>query len=234
MNQFAAIKAVLHQMLGPDIGIGVVNPKTPDATLLPEEEPAMTRAVAKRQLEFTAGRAATRQAMKGLGYPPVAVPMAVDRSPVWPDGLVGSITHSDDICITVLAYESSRHSIGIDIEAKTPLDPELEQIICVASEGSWLDAQPVERRAYLAKEVFCAKESIYKALYPLARQVIGFDALEVELPLRRDSRVILNTDNRSQRLAIELQPFTIANRFFVYAHLTAAPSHAKHASRLTP
>lgn len=67
MNQFAAIKAAFHQMLGPDIGIGVVDPKTPGAVLLPEEEPAMTRVVAKRQLEFTAGRTATRQTMKDLG-----------------------------------------------------------------------------------------------------------------------------------------------------------------------
>ena len=73
----AGIKAKLQQILGPDIGIGVTDPKSPDEMLLPEERPAMARAVEKRVLEFTAGRVAARQAMSAIDYPPSALPMAM-------------------------------------------------------------------------------------------------------------------------------------------------------------
>lgn len=232
MNRFTATKAELQKMLGPDVGIGVSDPKSPGGALLPEEEPALARAVTKRKLEFTSGRVAARRAMRELNLPPDPIPMADDRSPVWPAGIVGSITHCNDICIAVVARSNSRHSIGIDIEANTPLDPALEQIVCVSSERAWLDTQPIERRAYLAKEIFCAKESIYKALYPLTRQIIGFDALEVELPLRQESRVTLRDVNCPQRLAVELRSVAIKNSVFVYTHLSCTPYQTKRTKRM--
>ncbi len=154
MSRLAAIKADLRWMLGPDIGIGVTEPKAPDEGLRPEEEAAMARVGQKRQLEFASGRAAARQAMRDLNHLPMAIPMAPDRSPVWPGGLLDSITHSDDICIAAVARGGLIHGTGIDIKPDTPLSRNLEDVICAPSERAWLDTQCPDRRGHVAKQVF--------------------------------------------------------------------------------
>ncbi len=207
-------------MLGPNIGIGVSDPKAPEGTLRPEEEPAMARTVEKRRLEFTSGRVAARQAMLDMGHAPKAVLMAPDRSPIWPDGLVGSITHSDDACIAVVTQGSSRRSIGIDIEPDTPLDLDLEEVICTPSERAWLDAHCKERRGHLAKQIFCMKESFYKALYPLTGQILGFEDVEVRLPIQNITGFILKSSDRAEVLPIETRLGTVADSVFTYASLT--------------
>ncbi len=179
MTELDLIRTELRDLLGSDIGIGVTNPKALEGVLFPEEAYAMDRAVPKRRLEFTAGRMAARQAMAEIGHPQTAVPMAPDRSPVWPDSLTGSIAHCDDVCIAVVAQSNSIRSIGIDVEPDIPLDPDLEEVVCTPSERVWLNTQLAKERGYLAKLIFCAKESAYKALYPLTGKVIGFEDLEV-------------------------------------------------------
>ncbi|UWR05132.1 4'-phosphopantetheinyl transferase superfamily protein (plasmid) [Ruegeria conchae] len=219
MNRFETIKAELHKMLGPDIGIGVTDPKASGAALLSGEIPAMKRAVETRRLEFAAGRSAARQAMRKLNLNPVAIPMADDRSPVWPDGVIGSITHCNDICIAIVAHKGSEHGIGIDIEPYGPLDPDLEAVICTPSEREWLDTQNAERRRHLAKQIFCVKESIYKAIHPLIGQMIEFQDVEFLRPLQPNSPIALTIGDRTTRLELRLMSQILGDKFFSFAAL---------------
>src|SRR4051812_2128234 len=87
-----------------DLGIadllpaGVASYEVQDATvpepLFSEELEVVSRAVAKRKREFALGRMCAHRALSALGVPACGLPMAADRSPVWPSGIVGSITHS--------------------------------------------------------------------------------------------------------------------------------------------
>lgn len=166
-------------MLGPDVGVAVTDPHITSAPLWPDEAPAMTRAVPKRQLEFAAGRQAARAAIVDLGLPAAAIPQGQDRAPIWPDGLTGSIAHCDDICIAAVARPGQIKSLGVDIEPATPLESNLEDIICTKAERAWLDTLPAESRGLTTKIIFSAKEAVYKAQYPLTGQVIGFDEIEL-------------------------------------------------------
>jgi 4'-phosphopantetheinyl transferase EntD len=148
--------------------------------LWPEEEAAMARAVARRRAEFTAGRAAARLAMQGLGLPPQAVPMAPDRSPVWPSGVTGSISHAAGICAAVLSRDVTR-LLGLDIEDAAPLDPALWPLVLTPEEITALAQTPADQRGTCAKRIFGIKEAAYKAQFPLTGAVIGFQALEVLL-----------------------------------------------------
>jgi 4'-phosphopantetheinyl transferase EntD len=170
------VREALRKMLGPNVGIGVTDPKEA-AKLWPEEEAAMTRAIPKRRIEFGAGRSAARLAMAELGAPLTAIPQGLDRAPLWPTGLSGSIAHCDDYCIAAVAYEDHHKTLGIDIEPATPMDPDLINIICTQTERDWLEGEPDPGLA--AKMMFSAKEAIYKAQYPLTRQIIGFDAVKL-------------------------------------------------------
>lgn len=173
------ISAVLRQMLGPDVGIGVSDPAAPTGMLWAQESAAMTRATPKRRAEFAAGRDAARAAMAELGIPPVAIAQGADRAPIWPTGLSGSISHCQQWCIASVANHADYATLGIDIEPATPLDIDLVEIICTATEREWLAAQTDPGLA--AKMIFSAKEAVYKAQYPLTGKVIGFDAVTLEI-----------------------------------------------------
>jgi len=169
------IRAALQDMLGPGFGVGVTDPRDPAEGLLPEETPAVARAVEKRQRDFAAGRRAAREAMTALGVTPAAIPQGDQREPVWPQGLTGSISHCSTCCIAAVTHAREDNSVGIDIEPATPLDPDLIPMICTADERNRLQTQPDPNLA--AKQIFSAKEAVYKAQFPLTREVIGFKAV---------------------------------------------------------
>jgi 4'-phosphopantetheinyl transferase EntD len=171
------IKAALEGLLGPDVGIGVTDPRDSPADLWPEEAVALARAIPKRLAEYAAGRRAARQAMGELGVPTAAILNANDRAPIWPDGLSGSIAHCDDCCIAAVTKESTYRALGIDLEPAKPLATDLIPTICSQTEQDWAAGQADPGLA--AMTVFCAKEAIYKAQYPLTGQVIGYDAVTV-------------------------------------------------------
>lgn len=141
-------------------------------------------AVQVRRREFLAGRACAAEAMRRLGVEPRPVNIARDRSPVWPDGLVGSISHSRNLAGAAVARRADGlRAIGLDLEEATPLREELLEEICVDTERNWLVRQPARDRALLAKMIFCSKEAAYKCQYPLTGQMFGFDTLCVDLSL---------------------------------------------------
>src|SRR5438309_9961231 len=67
-----------------------------------------------RQSIFDMGRACAAELLAELGAGETSVGMAADRSPVWPRGYVGSITHTDDVVGVVVARLAYVRSIGVD------------------------------------------------------------------------------------------------------------------------
>jgi 4'-phosphopantetheinyl transferase EntD len=150
--------------------------------LFPEERIGLERAVRKRVREFTGGRYCARRCLEALGFDPVAILAGDNRMPVWPNGVVGSITHTDDHCAAVVARLSGGiASIGIDLEPYDDLPTDILDIVCRAEELAWLDDQPLDRRGLLAKAIFSAKECAYKAQYPHSRDMLEFHDFRVWL-----------------------------------------------------
>ena len=88
-----------------------------DASLLyPEEAVSVAKAVPKRVGEFAAGRLCARRALAEFGITGVPLTMAPDRAPVWPESMVGSITHTRGLCAAVVAERRRFASLGIDVE----------------------------------------------------------------------------------------------------------------------
>jgi len=172
------IAALAVSLFDTEVVVAVTDIANNDGSLFPQERPAMARATDARIREFTAGRTAARMAMRKLGLPGAAVIMGPDRAPVWPTGIVGSISHSGTTCLAVLARSSRVQALGIDIEPKEPLAKNLWDIVCTTRELDWLENQPLDQQGVLAKLIFCAKESAYKCQYPLSRKMIDFFAFE--------------------------------------------------------
>lgn len=163
------------------VAVAARDPHAQAPPLFAEEAASMRRAVPRRYREFAAGRAAAREAAERLGITAGAIPMGADRAPLWPEGLVGSISHCDRCCLAAVAPSWAAASIGLDVEEDTPLDADLIAVICTPAERNWLATQPRAEVNHLAKLIFSAKECAYKCQYPLTGRIFGFDGLEIAL-----------------------------------------------------
>jgi 4'-phosphopantetheinyl transferase EntD len=114
--------------------------------------------------------------MAELGLPPTAVLNGANREPLWPAGVIGSLTHCDGYRAAALARAGSVASLGIDAEPNAALPdgvlptiarpeeiPRLERLLEQFPETCW------------DRLLFSAKESVYKAWFPLARCWLGFE-----------------------------------------------------------
>ena len=147
----------------------------PGARLLPAEEAALGDAGAKRRAEFTTTRICARQALLRLGLAGVPVIPGPDRAPRWPAGVVGSITHCPGYRAAVVARAGRYASLGIDAEPVGPLPDLVVRRIALNSERVWLAELAATRPGVCwDRLLFSAKESVYKAWYPLARRWLGF------------------------------------------------------------
>ena len=148
--------------------------------LLPEEAACILRAVNKRRREFALGRACAREALEQLGIFGYPLLIGPDRAPVWPGGVVGSITHCDGFAGAAVAGRGLIRSIGLDAEAATPLDAEVVDLICTRKERAWIETAAPPPLADWPKIVFSAKEAVYKCLSPLYNSP-PIDFLDVEI-----------------------------------------------------
>lgn len=177
----ATLAAAFGQLAGPDVAVAVQKIDGPLRLLWASEIPAMARAVPSRRAEFTAGRTAARAAMQALGLPGAAVPMGQDRAPVWPQGIVGSISHSGGLCVALVARSGPIMGLGVDLESDTALDADLWAQVCGPDELAAINLLPEPLRGRVAKQIFCAKECAYKCIYPQIQMVLGFSALEIRI-----------------------------------------------------
>jgi 4'-phosphopantetheinyl transferase EntD len=172
--------ALGRSLLGGGVVLAIADPQADPPEPSPVESACLSpRAVGRRRSEFAAGRTAAREAMTQLGLEPRPVLAGKDRAPVWPDGLAGSISHTFDCAMAVVARLEEVRAIGIDVEQGTPLEDNLFGAICSESELAWLHKQPDP--ALMAKLVFSAKEAAYKCQYPLSGRLFGFDGMELEI-----------------------------------------------------
>ena len=150
--------------------------------LLPEEEACLSpRAVLKRRREFTAGRVCARAALEKLGVRDFPLRAAPDRMPLWPPGIVGSLSHCGDRCGVAVDREGAIVGLGLDVERARPLEDRVVALVCSETERVRIASLSDLPAGLAAMAVFCAKESAYKCHYPLARTFLDFHDVEITL-----------------------------------------------------
>jgi 4'-phosphopantetheinyl transferase EntD len=145
----------------------------PDLTPLPEEEPLIARSVAKRRNEFVTVRHCARLALEQLGVPPVPILKGEKGEPCWPDGVVGSLTHTKGYRGAVVGLRDDVRSVGIDAEPHDVLPNGVLNAVSLPAERGELAAMPAG--LHWDRVLFCAKEATYKAWFPLTRRWLGFE-----------------------------------------------------------
>ncbi len=144
--------------------------------LFPEELAAVGRAVEKRRREFTTARALARRALARLGVEPCAIANGERGQPLWPAGVVGSITHCAGYRGCALARAAALAGVGIDAEPHAPLpDGVLGQIARAEERPRLAELAGAEPEIHWDRLLFCAKETVYKVWFPLAVCWLGFE-----------------------------------------------------------
>ena len=135
-----------------------------DEPLHAAETPGTERMAPVRLREFVAGRTAAHRALRQLTGRDAPVPRNADRSPSWPEGVCGSLSHSRHYAICVVARLADYLAIGVDLEEDSRLGKDLWSHVVSASEQAFLAGLPTPRAVPAATLLFSAKESYYKCL----------------------------------------------------------------------
>lgn len=173
---------MLEQILPPAVEVVASRHDVSEAALLSEERPLVASAVAKRRLEFATGRDCARRALARLGQQSVAIPTGEHGEPLWPPGVVGSITHCEGYRAAAVAPADAIATIGIDAEPNEPLPAGVLGDIALPVERRQLEALRSEApELSWDRLLFCLKEAVYKAWFPLARRWLGFEDAVVSI-----------------------------------------------------
>jgi 4'-phosphopantetheinyl transferase EntD len=153
-----------------------------EGDLLPAEAEVVGRAVEKRRREFATGRACARDALERLGFPPGPIPAGEKGEPIWPTGVAGSITHCDGYRACAVARHTEVLALGIDAEPHAPLPDGLLPDIARPEERPLLvELARARPDVHWDRLLFSAKESVYKAWFPLAERWLGFEDASLEI-----------------------------------------------------
>jgi 4'-phosphopantetheinyl transferase EntD len=150
--------------------------------LFPEEKTLVVRATHQRREEFTTGRECARGALAALGVPAAPILRGYRGAPQWPEGIVGSITHCTGYCAAAVARTQDLVTIGLDAEPNAPLPGGVLELVSQPAERARLrqltDAAPDMGWDRL---LFCAKEAVYKAWFPLTGKWLGFSDADITI-----------------------------------------------------
>lgn len=144
---------------------------------LPE---SIVPAVSKRKAEFVAGRFCANICLDIYGLPIKEIKIGKNRSPIWPDGIIASISHTNDFCVCAATKNQNFLGIGIDIESILGTDQaaDLQNQIISLQELAVGRQQGIETALFVTL-AFSAKESLFKALHRQVGRYFDFTAAEV-------------------------------------------------------
>lgn len=192
---------MFEDALPPDFAIESGDPRERTEPLFAEEASQIASAVERRRLEFARGRNCARAALRRLGVPDAPLLSGSQREPLWPAAVVGSITHTQGLCVAAVALRSRYAGVGIDVELEQPLSPQLAARVATEAEMSSLTSVP---NLVTARLVFSAKEAFYKCQFYRTRQFLDFFDVSIELEA---------TGQFSVELRVDAPPLTRGQRF---------------------
>ncbi|MFM2586725.1 4'-phosphopantetheinyl transferase [Vibrio sp. TBV020] len=193
-----------HHLIAPEVvGIGMCLKKLDNALLernlihiLP---PYFRNLTHKRKLTLLGGRLCAESLLLDSECSSKVISYLEGKPPIWPRGIKGSITHTDDIAYCIVTESYSIKSLGVDIEYATPVNTQniISYCLTQAERGKWLNDQPWSIDV-ITTLIFSAKESGFKALYPSILRFIDFKEFETSMICFETNSLILSPVHRNQ------------------------------------
>lgn len=141
------------------------------------------RPAPNRLAEFARGRSAARSALAQLQAPWAKRCLLANakRTPNWPKGVVGSISHSQGWAVAAVSQNTHLQGLGIDLERLRRPSAALAKRLFTPQERYLWERCPIAQRPVYFTACFSAKESVYKAIHLLLGRFLGFQDVEISL-----------------------------------------------------
>lgn len=196
-------------------GLEVVgHAETFDALALDVERELTGKMVASRRDEFLTGRSCARAALRRLGVPDSALVPGPDRAPRWPEGIVGSISHTAGFCLAAVGPADRFFAVGIDVEKRGAVGPHLESYVATEQEARVFGTLEDWRTI-----AFSAKESVFKAINP--RTGIWLEFHDVVLTTLEEPRFVAEVTPKGKPAFGVTGGFALTDDFVVSAVVLA-------------
>jgi 4'-phosphopantetheinyl transferase EntD len=150
-----------------------------DIALHPREAAHIAGAGDVRRRDFALGRFCARAALARLGYANAVIARQQNGAPVWPAGIVGSITHTKGYAAAMAGNAHDFLGVGIDAERIGGVTEDLFPRLFTVRERAALAALDGDARHQAATVFFSAKESFFKAGF--SGPQLSFRAIEIEV-----------------------------------------------------
>jgi 4'-phosphopantetheinyl transferase EntD len=171
------LTGLLPQLLAPGLHGAEIWDVGQDVVIHPQENRHVGHAAEKRRRDFALGRACARAALSPLGHGEAVIATGEAGAPVWPGGIVGSITHTKGYAAAIAGEASRFDGIGVDAERVGGVGEELWPRLFTGAERAQLMTQ--QGRDLAATLLFSAKEAAYKAW--ALKGALTFRAIEIVL-----------------------------------------------------
>jgi 4'-phosphopantetheinyl transferase EntD len=164
----------------PEIIYSYFSTESKDENVLTEGERILTKTWAKKRInDFSTGRFCARTALRNLNLQHHEILIGPKKEPLWPAGIVGSISHSDGMAGAIIACSSNCKSLGLDIENLGRVNPEMWYLLFTEKEQNFLNSLSPLEKDYYSTAFFSMKESFYKFQFPLTHTFLNFTDVEV-------------------------------------------------------
>ena len=157
------------------IGHRVISPGD-ERALLADEAPAFASSVVTVRRASGAVRIVARELLAQFGLPARSLPKGKAGAPIWPEGVIGSLSHDLRVAVAAVALRRTVVALGIDVEPAEALPLDVLDLVATPSERSKIGDDP-----YRGRLLFVAKEAVYKAVYPLDQQFLDHHDVEVSI-----------------------------------------------------
>lgn len=199
-------RAVLTAILPPGVESEECFGDLPGGFLFPAEERAMAHAVEGRRREFATVRCLARACLGRLGFPGVPLMSGPGGAPSWPTDVRGSMTHCAGYAGAAVGRSELISAIGIDAEPDAPLPEELMELVATRTEQARLrDTAYAPGSPRWDRLLFCAKEAVFKAWFPLVGEWLEFEDAEIRFGPRPGA---FTADLRRDGLTVGGRPVT--------------------------
>lgn len=162
----------------------------------------------KRLADFSTGRHCAISALAQMGIMNTIIPIGEDKEPVWPEGIVGSISHCDSLTGAIVANKKDYFSLGLDIEVIGSVTTDIWDLVFTENEKQFLKSFNGKELQELSTLIFSIKEAFYKFQFPITKTFLDF--LDVEVNLPSFNCVYVNSDS------IPLDSFIRLNKIYFF------------------
>ncbi|GAA5629104.1 4'-phosphopantetheinyl transferase Npt [Brucella sp. NBRC 12953] len=160
---------------GISLGYRRVEPGDARFLLAEEQRSIVTKSLPRRD-QSGAARFVARQLLADRGMAEMAIGRAPSGAPVWPQTIVGSLAHDDMVAVAAIGSAADYQALGVDVEPAMGLPEEIRALVRHKADRTPESAES----ALMDRLLFCAKEAVYKAVFPLDRVMLNYEDICVD------------------------------------------------------